>query len=93
MPSTSGTSAMNIPEVDDFVVVHYVYDQGTERETVKVYVGKVISAASDRKHFTTRCMRNYKDDIYHFPEIDDVDDVPLDAIQRIVKPVHLRHDR
>ncbi|KAG5893966.1 hypothetical protein JTB14_006571 [Gonioctena quinquepunctata] len=62
------------PEENGFVVVNYVYDKGSKRDTVKVHMGKIISATSDRKLFAIRFMRNYKVDIYHFPEIDDVDD-------------------
>lgn len=75
--------------VDNFLLIHITYDQGTRKEKKKKFICQVMSVNSRRKNGDVlRCkfLRNNKGsaDTYIFPPIDDIDYVSFSQIERVL---------
>lgn len=77
-------------EINDFVIVEFLYDQTKEKQFKKTFTGRVTSKSNDSSFYKISFMRNYMGsrDVFIFPNVQDVDDcIPLERIKRVLKPV------
>ena len=79
--------------LDSFVVVEVLYCKGTKKESVKKFIGKVLSVKNsdvEVKFFrrSTKAMN-----VYVFPEVDDIMTVDFSPILEEVKSMNVSRGR
>lgn len=82
--STSSQTDSDSP-VYKFVLVEFKYNEGTKKETKKVFVSKIIS--KDESCFKVSCLRRYgqKPSTFIFPQVEDITSIDCSQIKCTLK--------
>lgn len=79
--------------VSSFVVVKFIYDQGTKNSIEKQYVGQVIELQQSEISIKFMRKSSKTEDTFVFPMVDDIQDVSSDQILDQVEPIKISKGR
>jgi hypothetical protein len=71
---------------NSFVLVKFIYNEGTKKETEKKFVALILEINKTEKKFTVDCLRNFKGirNQFVFPNVRDICTINFEQIEFIL---------